>query len=214
MGAGSVTSAAGSADGLRRGDPGHPLARCRPAARGDRSRRLAAELRASSTRARPSSRWDTSGEIAHPLDGMGAVVPAIEHSPILACSFSSQKYPHRRRRGKCCCGFSWAGPGGRNWPNARRGTRRGWSCWTSWRNCWEFAAGRSIATWPIGRGPCRSITWATGTGRADRGPRRRLARLQLAGNAYHGVGIPDCIHGGELRPSGCWRAFPKAGHSV
>jgi oxygen-dependent protoporphyrinogen oxidase len=21
--------------------------------------------------------------------------------------------------------------------------------------------------------------------------------LQLAGNAYHGVGIPDCIHGGQ-----------------
>ncbi len=25
-----------------------------------------------------------------------------------------------------------------------------------------------------------------------------LPNLQLAGNAYHGVGIPDCIHGGEL----------------
>ena len=25
-----------------------------------------------------------------------------------------------------------------------------------------------------------------------------LPGLQLAGNAYHGVGIPDCIHGGEL----------------
>ncbi len=24
-----------------------------------------------------------------------------------------------------------------------------------------------------------------------------LPQLQLAGNAYHGVGIPDCIHGGE-----------------
>ena len=25
-----------------------------------------------------------------------------------------------------------------------------------------------------------------------------LPHLQLAGNAYHGVGLPDCIHGGEL----------------
>ena len=25
-----------------------------------------------------------------------------------------------------------------------------------------------------------------------------LPHLALAGNAYHGVGIPDCIHGGEL----------------
>ena len=34
------------------------------------------------------------------LDGMGAVVPSIENSPILACSFSSQKYPHRAPAGK------------------------------------------------------------------------------------------------------------------
>ena len=38
-------------------------------------------------------------QIAHPVDGMGAVVPAIENSPILACSFSSQKYPHRAPEG-------------------------------------------------------------------------------------------------------------------
>ena len=25
-----------------------------------------------------------------------------------------------------------------------------------------------------------------------------LPNLALAGNAYHGVGVPDCIHGGEL----------------
>jgi oxygen-dependent protoporphyrinogen oxidase len=24
-----------------------------------------------------------------------------------------------------------------------------------------------------------------------------LPHLALAGNAYHGVGLPDCIHGGE-----------------
>jgi oxygen-dependent protoporphyrinogen oxidase len=27
---------------------------------------------------------------------------------------------------------------------------------------------------------------------------RRFPGLALAGNAYHGVGIPDCIHSGEL----------------
>ena len=41
-----------------------------------------------------------SKQIGHPLDGMGAVVPPIENSPILACSFSSQKYPHRAPSGK------------------------------------------------------------------------------------------------------------------
>ncbi|MDZ7620229.1 MAG: protoporphyrinogen oxidase, partial [Patescibacteria group bacterium] len=39
-------------------------------------------------------------EVGHPLDGMGAVVPAIEQSPILAVSFSSQKYVHRAPEGQ------------------------------------------------------------------------------------------------------------------
>ena len=39
-------------------------------------------------------------QIAHRLDGMGAVVPAIEHKAMLACSFSSQKYPHRAPEGQ------------------------------------------------------------------------------------------------------------------
>ena len=39
-------------------------------------------------------------QVGHPLDGMGAVVPAIEQSPILAVSFSSRKYTHRAPDGK------------------------------------------------------------------------------------------------------------------
>jgi len=39
-------------------------------------------------------------QIAHPLNGAGAVVPAIENSPILAVSFSSQKYTHRVTEGR------------------------------------------------------------------------------------------------------------------
>ncbi len=55
-------------------------------------------------------------QVKHPLDGMGAVVPSIENSPILACSFSSQKYPHRTRRARRCYGYSSAAPGVRTWP--------------------------------------------------------------------------------------------------
>ena len=38
-------------------------------------------------------------DVGHPLDGMGAVVPAAEHNPILALSFSNEKYPHRAPEG-------------------------------------------------------------------------------------------------------------------
>src|SRR5258708_12780403 len=34
-------------------------------------------------------------DIPHPLDGFGFVVPQIERRPIIACTFSSVKYPGR-----------------------------------------------------------------------------------------------------------------------
>lgn len=38
-------------------------------------------------------------DVGHPLDGMGTVVPAIEKNPVLAISFSNEKYPHRAPEG-------------------------------------------------------------------------------------------------------------------
>ena len=54
-------------------------------------------------------------KVGHPLDGMGAVVPSIENSPILACSFSSQKYPHRAPAGKTLLRVFVGGRGGPIW---------------------------------------------------------------------------------------------------
>ena len=56
------------------------------------------------------------GQVGHPLDGAGAVVPAVENSPILACSFSSQKYPHRVPQGKVLVRVFVGGRGGPSWP--------------------------------------------------------------------------------------------------
>ena len=38
-------------------------------------------------------------EVAHPLDGFGFVVPRVEGRPIIACTFSSVKYPGRAPEG-------------------------------------------------------------------------------------------------------------------
>src|SRR5439155_1665658 len=38
-------------------------------------------------------------DIAHPLDGFGFVVPHVERRPIVACTFSSVKYPGRAPAG-------------------------------------------------------------------------------------------------------------------
>jgi oxygen-dependent protoporphyrinogen oxidase len=36
----------------------------------------------------------------------------------------------------------------------------------------------------------------------------RLPGLVLAGNAYHGVGIPDCIHSGDMAAQALLAALP------
>ena len=51
---------------------------------------------------------------------------------------------------------------------------------------------------PLARAPCRSTTSATST-RVEAIERRvaALPGLALAGGAYRGVGIPDCVRSGE-----------------
>ena len=184
---------------LRRPDPRHALAGHGQAACSRSMPRWRPIWLRSPTPARPSFRSATPAEqIGHPLDGMGVVVPAVERSPILACSFSSRKYPHRRRRERSCCGCSWAGPAGRNWPKWTTANCGRWSS-ASWPGCSRSAASLVIAASLIGRARCRSTTSATRSWSGGSRPAwRPCPNLQLAGNAYHGVGIPDCIHGGEL----------------
>ncbi len=139
-----------------------------------------------------------SDRIGHPLDGMGVVVPAVERSPILACSFSSRKYPHRAPDGKELLRVFVGG--------ARRP---------------ELAEMDDDRLLPLVldelsrllhiRGEpcfCRIAHWPATMPQYHVGHKELVAEieahaaalpnLQLAGNAYRGVGIPDCIHGGEL----------------
>ncbi len=139
-----------------------------------------------------------AGQIGCPLDGMGAVVPAIEQSPILALSFSSVKYAHRAPEGKV---LLRAFVGGARRPElaeldeqrlrplvldalARLLDIRGQPCFLN------------IARWP-GTMPQYHVGHKELVARIE-ARAAKLSNLQLAGNAYHGVGIPDCIHGGEL----------------
>jgi protoporphyrinogen/coproporphyrinogen III oxidase len=138
-----------------------------------------------------------SHQIGHPLDGMGAVVPAIERSPILACSFSSRKYPHRAPEGKELLRVF---VGGARRPElaemdddqlkplvldevSRLLQIRGEPCYCR------------IAHWP-GTMPQYHVGHKDMVARIEARV-AALPHLALAGNAYHGVGLPDCIHGGE-----------------
>ncbi len=137
-------------------------------------------------------------QIGHPLDGMGAVVPAVENSPLLAMSFSSRKYAHRAPPGKT---LLRAFVGGARRPELAEANEdelirlvtetikpllriTGAPCFID------------VARWP-GTMPQYHVGHRQRVERIELRVRRH-AGLFLAGNAYRGVGLPDCIHGGEM----------------
>ena len=137
-------------------------------------------------------------QISHPLDGFGVVVPAIEGRSILAVSFLSVKFPNRAPAGSVLLRVFI---GGAAQPEQLdlddqavielvRGEL----------SSLIGASGEPLFT-RIGRHP-RSMPQYN-LGHLDRvsNIRRHLAkysRLYLAGVAYDGVGIPDCIHAAEM----------------
>jgi oxygen-dependent protoporphyrinogen oxidase len=137
------------------------------------------------------------GQITHPLDSFGFVVPRIENRRIIAASFASQKFPGRAPDG---CVLIRAFLGGAHQPElvdlpdadleqlarlelADLLDLRGEPLWVDiarWR--------RSMPQYHVGHlGRVAHIETLT----------QRLPTLALAGSAYHGVGIPQCIHNGE-----------------
>jgi len=137
-------------------------------------------------------------QVGHPLDGMGAVVPAIERSPILAISFSSRKYTHRAQESKTLLRVFVGGarhpelaemPDDQLLPLVRRHTEKLLHIQGEPVFC-------DIAHWP-GTMPQYHVGHKDLVARIE-ARASSLPHLHLAGNAYHGVGIPDCIHGGEL----------------
>src|SRR5262249_2978175 len=137
-------------------------------------------------------------DIAHPLDAFGLVVPAIEKRRILAVSFTSRKFPGRAPEG---CVQLRTFVGGAMQPEL-----------VGLSDAEMIDLVRSELSEILG------VTWNpdfTTIARWNRSmPQYHLghldlvaslesrlapfARLALAGSAYHGVGLPDSIHSGEL----------------
>lgn len=135
-------------------------------------------------------------DVAHPLGGSGCVIPAVEGSPLLAISFSSQKYPHLAPEGHVLLRVF---AGGARRPDlvhagesdVRRLLRR------------EVARLLGINGEPVREWFFR---WPAAMPQYEVGHLERLRRIEerldqlpglaLAGNAYRGVGIPHCIRSG------------------
>jgi oxygen-dependent protoporphyrinogen oxidase len=153
-------------------------------------------------------------EVPHPLDGFGFVVPVVEQRRILACTFSSLKYP-----GRAPAAFLLlrAFLGGALQPEI-------------------FALGdeEMIAAVRSELADLLGVRAEPALARLSRYPRAMpqydvghldrigriesrissLPRLTLAGSAYRGVGIPDCIQGAEGAAESMLGALGGAGAGV
>jgi oxygen-dependent protoporphyrinogen oxidase len=136
-------------------------------------------------------------QISHPLDGFGVVVPAIEGRSILAVSFLSVKFPNRAPAGTALLRVFI---GGASHPEQFELDDRAVTELVE-RELGQLvgAAGEPLFV-RISRHPRAMPQY--NLGHLDRVAtiRRHLAkysRLYLAGIAYDGVGIPDCIHAAE-----------------
>jgi oxygen-dependent protoporphyrinogen oxidase len=136
--------------------------------------------------------------LSHPLDGYGYVIPRREERRALACTWTSTKFPHRAPDDYALIRV-FVGRAGQEsdipWDEA---------------GLLDLAREELELTLGITAEPLvsRVFIWESAMPQYNLGHPEKLAQidaalekypdLALAGNGYCGIGIPDCIHSGEL----------------
>ena len=189
------------ADAVVLATPAHRSASCVAAF----DERLAAQLRgipyASSATVSLAYRDD---QIPRPLDGFGFVVPLIEARSIVACTYSSMKYPGRAPDGHILVRAFVGGALQSDMFNQDDATMA-----ASVRR--ELSELLGIVAEPVltrihrhaGAMPQYRVGHLELMSSIDRALNAHPG-LAVAGNAYRGVGIPDCIHTGEMAAEAIW----------
>ncbi len=135
-------------------------------------------------------------DIPRQLDGYGYVIPRREGRHALACTWTSAKFSHRAPEGYVLLRV-FVGRAGQNFP---------------WNETDLLALARKELKQTLGitAAPLleRVFLWDQAMPQYNLGHPATLKRidealekhpgLALAGNGYRGIGIPDCIHSGEL----------------
>lgn len=135
-------------------------------------------------------------DLPRPLDGYGYVIPRREGRRALACTWTSTKFPHRAPNSYALLRV-FIGRAGENIP------------WIE-NDLLELAKEELKLTLGVTAEPglSRLFLWDKAMPQYNLGHPDLLKRidaalehhpgLALAGNGYRGIGIPDCIHSGEL----------------
>jgi oxygen-dependent protoporphyrinogen oxidase len=135
-------------------------------------------------------------DLPRPLDGYGYVIPRREGRRALACTWTSTKFPHRAPEGHVLIRV-FVGRAGQDIP------------WDE-NELLELAREELNLTLGITVAPLvsRVFKWESAMPQYNLGHPEKLKQIEsalekypglaLAGNGYRGIGIPDCIHSGEL----------------
>ncbi len=132
-------------------------------------------------------------DIAHPMEGFGFVVPAAENLSMLGCTFCHRKYPRRSPEGHALVrAFCGEEPFRLSDPEITRRVLR------------ELRALLGIRGEPL---VVHVARWSRSMPQYAVGHLDLVAEIEarsgnhqalaLAGNAYRGLGMPDCVHSGE-----------------
>jgi protoporphyrinogen/coproporphyrinogen III oxidase len=136
-------------------------------------------------------------DLPRPLDGYGYVIPRREGRKALACTWTSTKFPHRAPENYALLRIFIG--------------RAGQTDQISWTDSalLDIAREELHLTLGITADPIlnRIYLWEKAMPQYALGHAQRLERIEtqlraypglaLAGNAYQGIGIPDCIYSGE-----------------
>ena len=135
-------------------------------------------------------------ELTHPLDGFGFVVPRSEHRQIIACTWSSTKFNDRAPDGHALVRAFIGGAHAEHLVDQDDAALAAMA-----RE--ELRAMMGITATPV---LTKVYRWQKANPQYEVGHQAHVAEidqltaqhagLHLAGAAYHGVGIPDCIESG------------------
>jgi len=136
-------------------------------------------------------------EIPHALDGFGFVVPGSERRPVLACGFSSRKFPGRAPDGAVLLRVFVGGDHAQGVLD-RDDAGLGAVAQEELTSVLGISDPPSLVR--VHRHVAAMPQYQVGHMDRVAAVRARVARcpgLAVAGNAFNGVGIPDCIRSGE-----------------
>jgi oxygen-dependent protoporphyrinogen oxidase len=156
-------------------------------------------------------------DIPRPLDGYGYIIPRAEKLPVLACTWTSTKFPKRAPAG---FGLIRAFIGRAGQEEALEGTDD---------DLLQLARAELRRTLGITVTPVlhRIFRWPKAMPQYTLGHLARLAAIEqrlaglpglfVAGSAYRGIGLPDCIQSGEQAAEAALNFLPDlepiAGHA-